>query len=96
MRLIDAEKMTIRLSEECHQTKKQNRQDVNMDILNEMTDVIHDFIQNFIDETETENVEIVPHGVWIYYGTTILCSNCHKAGGKIPTPYCANCGAKMN
>ena len=96
MRLIDAEKMTIRLSEECHQTKKKNCQDVDMNTLNAMTDIIHNFIQNFIDETETENVEIVPRGVWIYHGTILFCSNCNKAGGKIPAPYCANCGAKMN
>lgn len=64
---------------------------------------------NELELAPTADVQEVRHGKWIgypsitiskrrrtIYSITYQCSCCGKSNGRAKSPYCKNCGAKMN
>ena len=53
-----------------------------------------------IEEQETIDAEPVRHGKWIRWRENGIkrckCSECFTSYGNMDTPYCPNCGAKMD
>jgi len=93
MRLIDAEKLEKYKADCCVP-------------LTEWQEGWNDAIDTIIDETPTVDAEPVRHGKWIiknddFMNYPTVCSVCGmgaitSAWRPIKTPYCPNCGAKMD
>ena len=90
-RYIDADKISSYIRENFSIDKTKN------------ADICFAFIDlmNWLDDQPTADVEEVKHGEWIYFYDTkgikrCKCSECITSYGCLDTPYCPNCGAKMD
>lgn len=76
----------------------------NVGIKADVDEVFRDIAENrlpvWIDELQTHDVQEVRHGKWVNVNPTVdsvQCSNCgyQFQSTELTTPYCPNCGAKM-
>ncbi len=84
MRLIDGEKLTNIIREVCEEYIK------DPDVVK-----IKDLLVKMIDISPTVDAVPVVHGKWERTTSDVECSNCYYPMDYI-TPYCPNCGAKMD
>ena len=90
MRLIDAGALKKKAQMRGHVLKKSMVTEYHMCVST------HD-----IDEAPTVDAEPVKHAHWIYFRglngmKQCKCAECLTSYGNMDTPYCPNCGAKMD
>ena len=65
------------------------------------TELTDEDIEFIIDQLHTVDAEPVKHSHWIYFRglngmKQCKCAECLTSYGNMDTPYCPNCGAKMD
>ena len=88
-RYIDADKLL-----------KEFAVDTSKDVM-DISDIVFGAVASIIERQPTADVMEVKHGKWIYFYDTkgikrCKCSECITSYGCLDTPYCPNCGAKMD